>query len=210
MPKFRKRPVVIDAIQWNGKNVAEVSAFLAGSTARFDDSGGLKIPTREGEMLASIGDWIIRGIKSEIYPCKPEIFEATYESVEPVKDWVIQNIHAGNVAQPSGESTKEAPTAYHSPRLKRTIMDGPGNRSSIIDCSCGACFDGVYAYIGHDRRMCDWYARHASIVGGGETVAKILRQYDEALDVARYPDHPRTRGKSAATPETILDTLRSP
>lgn len=206
MPKFRKRPVVIDAIQWNGKNVAEVSAFLAGSTARFDDSGGLKIPTREGEMLASIGDWIIRGIKSEIYPCKPEIFEATYESVEPVKDWVIQNIHAGNVAQPSGESTKEAPTAYHSPRLKRTIMDGPGNRSSIIGCSCGA----APTYIaGH---MSDWYARHTGIVGGSARVRIILWQYDSTLDVRDYPDLEGTatcpQCGAAAQPEDIISSLR--
>lgn len=124
-------------------------------------------------------------------------------------DWTIKDIRVVNVAQPSGAALKDAPTSYHSPRLKRTIMGGPGNRSSIIDCSCGACFDGVYEYLGHDRRMCDWYAKHAGITGGGEAVAKILSQYDAARDVVDYPDHPRTRGKNMIDPEAILNTLRA-
>lgn len=126
-------------------------------------------------------------------------------------NWTIQDIRIGNAAQPSGEAPKDPkddPTVYHSPRLKRTIMGGPGNRSSIIDCSCGARFDGVYEYIGHERRVCDWYARHAGIVGGGDAVAKILREYDAALDVVRYPDHPSTRGKIMVDPEQFIGMLR--
>jgi hypothetical protein len=124
-------------------------------------------------------------------------------------DWTIKDIRIVNVAQPAGLRPKDEPTAYHSPRLKRTIMGGPGNRSSIIDCSCGARFDGVYGYIGRDRQMCDWYAQHAGITGGGEAVAKILRQYDAALDVVDYPDHPRTRDKKALDPEAVLGMLRT-
>lgn len=145
-------------------------------------------------------------------------------------NWTIKDIRVGNAVQPSGEAPKDEPTAYHFPRLKRTIMGGPGNRSSIIDCSCGARFDGVYEYLGHDRRMCDWYARHAGITGGGEVVAKILRQYDAARDAIDYPDHLRIRRKSlprrattpampprptkptkptnAVDPEALLDMLR--
>jgi hypothetical protein len=124
-------------------------------------------------------------------------------------NWTIKDIRVGNAVQPSGEVPKDEPTAYHSPRLKRTIMGGPGNRSSIIDCSCGGRFDGVYEYVGHERRMCDWYARHASIAGGGDVVAKILRQYDEALDVRDYPDHPRTSGKILVDPKELLGMLRT-
>jgi hypothetical protein len=129
-------------------------------------------------------------------------------STDNTDNWTINDIRVGNVVQPAGKVPKDEPTAYHSPRLKRTIMDGPGNRSSIINCSCGARFDGVYEYRGHDLRMCAWYAQHAGIVGGGDAVAKILHQYDEALDVRDYPDHPRTRGKSAIDPRSVIDMLR--
>ena len=79
--KFRKKPVVIEAVQWTGKNGSEVAAFCPGIQFDFamDDA---YIKTLEGEMIASAGDWIIRGIKGEFYPCKNDIFEATYEAVE--------------------------------------------------------------------------------------------------------------------------------
>jgi len=124
-------------------------------------------------------------------------------------NWIIKDIRVGNAVQPSDDAPEREPTTYHSPRLMRTIMGGPGNRSSIIDCTCGARFDGDYAYVGRARRVCDWYAQHASIVGGGEAVAKILRQYDEALDVIRYPDHPRSVGKVGRDPEELLGMLRT-
>ena len=85
--KFRKKPVVIEAIQYNPHvNCAEVAAFL-GQT--HDDKycreagGNLSwvIHTMEGDMECSPGDWIIKGIKGEFYPCKPDIFDATYEPV---------------------------------------------------------------------------------------------------------------------------------
>ena len=74
--KFRKKPVVIEAIRWNGANTVEVCGFVG----PLDYFGGqLLIPTLEGVMKANPGDWIIKGIKGEFYPCKPDIFEATYE-----------------------------------------------------------------------------------------------------------------------------------
>ena len=124
-------------------------------------------------------------------------------------NWVIKDIHISNVAQPSGDVPKPVPTSHHEPRLKRTIMGGPGNRTSIIDCTCGARFNDAYAYVGHDRRMCDWYARHAGIAGGGEEVKRILREYDHARDAIDYPDHPRTSGRIARNPDEILDLLRT-
>lgn len=84
--KFRKKPVVIEAVQWTGGNDAEVRAFcdtatFAYTAVAFPQSvAGLAIRTLEGEMRADVGDWIIRGIKGEFYPCKPDIFAATYEA----------------------------------------------------------------------------------------------------------------------------------
>lgn len=83
MAKYRKKPVVIDAMRYTGTNMADVLAWsgLPELTEYFD--GGLEIPTLEGTMRADVGDWIIRGVKGELYPCKPDIFAATYEKVEP-------------------------------------------------------------------------------------------------------------------------------
>ena len=92
MGRYRKRPVVIDAFQWGGGGsnwphwltearplwseeqwVPEANATLIAK---------MMIPTLEGVMTAYPGDWIIRGIKGEVYPCKPDIFAATYEVAE--------------------------------------------------------------------------------------------------------------------------------
>lgn len=78
--KYRKKPVVIEAIVWNGVNVKEVDAFV--DTEELSSSGGsLFIHTLEGKMKVSVGDYIIKGVQGEFYPCKPDIFEATYEKV---------------------------------------------------------------------------------------------------------------------------------
>ena len=87
MARFRKKPVVIDAALYDGNfrsldcfSIKEVSHFIVSK-----DSEGkqcIKIPTLEGEMIASIGDYIIRGVQGEYYPCKPDIFEMTYEMIE--------------------------------------------------------------------------------------------------------------------------------
>ena len=92
--KFRKKPVVIEAVKWTGKNHRAMYNFLEGTDdvvekptgENFDINfslvvGGLVIKTLEGQHIASIGDWIIKGVKGEFYPCKPDIFESTYESV---------------------------------------------------------------------------------------------------------------------------------
>ncbi|MFG3509689.1 hypothetical protein ACGF5F_29775 [Streptomyces sp. NPDC047821] len=78
MPKYRKRPVEIEAIQFTG-NFSELEKFVGGD-AEFR-GGQLVIATLEGAMHASPNDWIIRGVEGEFYPCKPDIFEATYEAV---------------------------------------------------------------------------------------------------------------------------------
>lgn len=83
MPKFRKKPVVIEAIQYTGDNVQQIIDFTAGQAFKpGGKSDQLFIETLEGDMGATTGDFIIRGVKGEFYPCKPDIFEATYELVD--------------------------------------------------------------------------------------------------------------------------------
>jgi hypothetical protein len=82
--KFRKKPVVIEAVQFGGDNFDAVRKFLAPIRGKFSVNTINRrffIDTLEGTMEAEPGDWIIRGIKGEFYPCKPDIFEATYEPV---------------------------------------------------------------------------------------------------------------------------------
>ena len=84
MSKFRKKPVVIDAVQFVGglPSVHDIETFMGcpvGTTVT--DGSFLVIATLEGAHRASPGDWIIKGVKGEFYPCKPDIFEATYEAV---------------------------------------------------------------------------------------------------------------------------------
>lgn len=88
--KFRKKPVVIDAIQWDGTKSGKnriTNAFpniitVAQSGHLHKDEMYLwEIGTLEGKHIVSKGDWIIKGIKGEFYPCKPDVFAATYEHV---------------------------------------------------------------------------------------------------------------------------------
>lgn len=85
--KFRKKPVVIEAMQFNHvDDYLKIAKFASASsiTLQFTDDFDfrLMIPTLEGDMPAYKGDWIIKGIAGEFYPCKPDIFEMTYEPVE--------------------------------------------------------------------------------------------------------------------------------
>ncbi len=102
MSKFRKKPVVIEAVQLLWENWSEVcdhagvgepgsgkptGCYIGPDGQPLPDGQnseelGLLIPTLEGLMVARQSDWIIRGVKGELYPCKPDIFEATYEPVE--------------------------------------------------------------------------------------------------------------------------------
>ena len=78
MAKYRKKPVVIEAVLYTG-DLTEVLPFIGPGVWEQDFDGNLTIPTLEGDHKARPGDWIIRGIKGELYPCKPDIFDATYE-----------------------------------------------------------------------------------------------------------------------------------
>lgn len=84
MKRYRKKPVIIEAVQWNGDNATEIAHFTKGSNRYFElDEADqvIRIETLEGIMTANLNDYIIKGVKGEFYPCKPDIFEQTYEEV---------------------------------------------------------------------------------------------------------------------------------
>ena len=103
MGKYRKKPVVIEAMKWDGKNLREITGFMQGKPVKLDspmtrmkweeyegiiEREGLQIktledgPNDEAKHFASVGDYIIKGISGEFYPCKPDIFHKTYDAVE--------------------------------------------------------------------------------------------------------------------------------
>ena len=81
--KYRKKPVIIDACQWDGENEAELRSWSQFSNELCftgpGDERELDVVTLEGTMRAKAGDYIIRGVNGEYYPCKPDIFDKTYE-----------------------------------------------------------------------------------------------------------------------------------
>lgn len=99
MPRYRKKPVVIEAMQLTKKNVTEVMTWVgedATAVAQTFDEG-INISTKEGVMLARYGDYIIRGVHGEHYPCKPDIFEQTYESME--ETWEVTRANAEEIVR---------------------------------------------------------------------------------------------------------------
>ena len=95
--KYTKKPVEIEALEWTGQNHRDMFNFLYDGEnpdqrslqtigknfyiSHGEHMGGLTIKTLEGEHIATIGDYIIKGIKGEFYPCKPDIFKLTYDKV---------------------------------------------------------------------------------------------------------------------------------
>ncbi len=98
MKKFRKKPVVIEAIRLSETNMQEIVDWTGGGSHPLiatTDSGyfsGMIIRTPEGSMRASTGDWIIKGVKGEFYPCKDDIFRATYDGPLPEDEWLRNDI----------------------------------------------------------------------------------------------------------------------
>ena len=84
MPRYRKKPVIIEAFQLTPDRSSEPDWWtraIQSGKARYTASGAI-IETLEGDHLAQFGDYIVRGVKGELYPVKPDIFEETYEIVE--------------------------------------------------------------------------------------------------------------------------------
>lgn len=80
--KARKKPVVIEYMRWDGNNEHDLDRFMPGKFTMSDSGAKLHIDTLEGTITADIFDYIVKGVKGEFYPVKPEIFEATYETAE--------------------------------------------------------------------------------------------------------------------------------
>lgn len=85
--KYRKKPIIVEAVIWTGNNIDEVKELAKSAVENiiFVDNN-LYIETLEGNIKVSIGDYIIKSIKEEFYPCKPDIFKETYETVSMVSD----------------------------------------------------------------------------------------------------------------------------
>lgn len=84
--KFRKKPVTVEAHLFTGKNYDEVREFMELEYLKWKPQRGtavsVYVQTLEGEMEAMPGDWIVKGVKGEFYPCKPDIFDITYEALK--------------------------------------------------------------------------------------------------------------------------------
>lgn len=84
--KYKKKPVEVEVIQYDGKNSSFIAKSFNKVVCDVEDFLGtekyLEINTLEGKMKAQVGDYIIQGVQGEIYPCKPDIFEMTYEKCE--------------------------------------------------------------------------------------------------------------------------------
>lgn len=83
--RFQKKPVMVGAVQWTGDNIRELVTFVGHGLTHEPDERVLLIHTLEGKMRAEVGDWIICGVKGEFYPCKPDVFAATYEPAEDTR-----------------------------------------------------------------------------------------------------------------------------
>lgn len=114
MAQYRKKPVVIDAIRFNGTNENEVADFV-GENLHITPDGFLFIHTLEGSMAVSYGDYVIKGVRGEFYPCKPDIFEQTYESVETRKE------------------LDEAAEEYAKTTFKKPYSDNPDEEVTIVE-----------------------------------------------------------------------------
>ena len=80
--KYKKKPIVIEAVKWTGSNFHRIKDLTKWDNINLSVENDLFIRTLEGHMKADIGDYVIKGIQGEVYPCKPDIFEASYEKVE--------------------------------------------------------------------------------------------------------------------------------
>lgn len=80
--RYVKKPIVIEAVQFNGRNSAEIHEFCGDKVREPVGVDYLEIVTLEGIMRASPGDYVIKGVNGEFYPCKPDVFKKTYEEIE--------------------------------------------------------------------------------------------------------------------------------
>ncbi len=172
--KFRKKPVVIEAVQYTGtdESYAAVCAFAPG--VHFEPCGDRKfhVPTLEGPHIASPGDWIIRGVKGELYPCKPDIFSATYDAAGAISPAPV--ISARGVID----------------RLLREADVTPGQNPAI---SCGVVlrngiqFEGALSWESHDVLRMMFPApseQQQQLRTGGLQMAEVFFSCEDVMAVA--------------------------
>lgn len=97
MAKYRKKPVVIEAFKYDGDFMWSTGVYyvpdwavrnLVNAVLSFEGQGDLFVNTLEGKMLVNVGDYIIQGVQGELYPCKPDIFEQTYELEQTLNEYI--------------------------------------------------------------------------------------------------------------------------
>lgn len=79
--KYRKKPIIIEAEKWEGANLNCDNSMFQSPEVIIKSDLGFMVSTIEGVMTGKLGDWLIRGVKGELYPCKPDIFAATYDAM---------------------------------------------------------------------------------------------------------------------------------
>lgn len=84
--KFRKKPLVVDAVRWLGNNWWEIDAFCGDFVTSVKGDSDIRLRTIDSIAVVSPGDWVIRGVKGEFYPIKHEILLETYELVDDTQD----------------------------------------------------------------------------------------------------------------------------
>lgn len=119
--RYRKKPVEIEAMQLTENNTCDVLTFCnsCGDIVASNEDGTISIKTLEGTMTANIGDYVIKGVAGEFYPCKPEIFEATYDIVEDVQPY-LPNLEVTLVPE---EIANIASLLDNDPRMKKVEFD---------------------------------------------------------------------------------------
>lgn len=187
LAQFKKKPVVIAAIQFDGTPGGAVAVFEA-----FDIPGGkfvpdhdlrtgtLLIPTLEGDHKASVGDWIIRGIKGEFYPCKPDIFAETYEREIGAKSSAPHELAQGDVLAALKGSEKMAMPD------EEIVADAMANHDKHY-----------WALVQVLKRKRKGWGELADLIGEGSTVAKaIWNKYDnfDFYKTARSESLPQAPG----------------
>lgn len=145
--KAKKKPVTIEFVQWTGDNLFEVVTFISRKPSldsmvemgkwedyeRIVEQEGLKIPTLEGRMEASIGDYIIKGVQGEFYPCKPDIFFATYDILDEQESETFGKLVS--LAQKDVEEGRVEPIDVFSQKLKDrkelALSSGPVDKDFV-------------------------------------------------------------------------------
>ena len=179
--RFTKKPVTIEAIQWTGKNLREVITFTHGPPdTRSTHAGmaweayadlvardGLKIYTLEGKMLANVGDWIIRGVKGEMYPCKDEIFRMTYEPAALVEAQQpaahVQN--PAEIEHVAGDVSKTGAEANTSAQQPAPATQQAGEVVAYLDIGAGGYLD-LGSELSEDALQQLPKGRHALVIAG--------------------------------------------